>query len=82
MPVSSYFVDIYGPYAASALAANTAFRSLGGTFFPLTGPALYDKLGLGWGNTVIGFITLAMAGIPLLFYKYGERIRTRWQIEL
>jgi hypothetical protein len=36
---------------------------------------MYATLGLGWGNSVLGFIALALAPLPLIFYKYGERIR-------
>lgn len=36
---------------------------------------MYDKLGLGWGNSLIAFIALGMTPVPFLFYFYGERIR-------
>ncbi|KAJ5682167.1 MFS transporter cpaT [Penicillium macrosclerotiorum] len=76
MSISTYLVDAYTVYAASAMAANTVFRSLAGTVLPLAGPAMYEKLGLGWGNSLLGFIALAMCPLPLIFYVYGERIRT------
>jgi hypothetical protein len=37
---------------------------------------LYDKLGLGWGNSTLGFISIIMIPIPFLFIRYGEVIRT------
>lgn len=43
--------------------------------FPLFGLQMYDGLGLGWGNSLLGFLALAMCPIPFLFYKYGERLR-------
>ena len=43
---------------------------------------VYNKLGLGWGNSLLGFIALAMCPIPFLFYWYGERLRTKYQVKL
>ncbi|KAF3398185.1 Efflux pump vrtL [Penicillium rolfsii] len=76
MTVSTYLVDAYTTYAASAMAANTVFRSLAGALLPLAGPKMYEKLGLGWGNSLLGFIALALCPLPVVFYIYGERIRT------
>jgi hypothetical protein len=74
--VSTYLIDAYGIHSASALAANTVLRSLFGAVLPLAGPPMYNALGLGWGNSLLGFVALGMIPIPLLFWKYGERIRT------
>lgn len=76
MAVSTYLVDAYTIYAASAMAANTLLRSVVGAVLPLCGQRMYNTLGLGWGNSLLGFIALAMAPFPFIFYKYGERIRT------
>jgi hypothetical protein len=38
---------------------------------------MYDGLGLHWASAVPGFIALACFPFPILFYKYGERIRRR-----
>lgn len=82
MPISTYLVDAFTLHAASALAANTVLRSLVGALLPLAGPKMYQSLGLGWGNSLLAFIALALCPIPVLFYKYGERIRTspRFQV--
>ncbi|KAJ5096989.1 MFS transporter cpaT, partial [Penicillium angulare] len=76
MTVSTYLVDAYTIYAASAMAANTVFRSLAGALLPLAGPKMYETLGLGWGNSLLGFIALALSPLPIVFYMFGERIRT------
>lgn len=76
LPVQMYLVDAYTIFAASAIGANTVVRSIFGTCIPLAGPALYAKLGLGWGNSLLGFIAFAFAPTSLLLIKYGERIRT------
>jgi hypothetical protein len=82
MPIQTYLIDAFTIHAASAIAANTVIRSLCGALLPLAGPKMYATLGLGWGNSLLGFIAVAMLPIPWLFYKYGERIRThpRFQI--
>lgn len=83
MPIQTYLVDAYHIYAASAIAANTVLRSLVGAFLPLAGPALYAALGLGWGNSLLAFIALAMSPMSWIFFKYGERIRNspRFQVK-
>ena len=82
MCIQTYLVDAFTTYAASATAANTVLRSLAGALLPLCGLKLYEKLGLGWGNSVLGFVALVIAPIPILFQMYGEELRTRYQIHL
>jgi multidrug resistance protein len=75
MPIQTYLVDAFTIHAASAIAANTVLRSLVGAFLPLAGPKMYAALGLGWGNSLLAFIAIALAPISWIFFKYGERIR-------
>lgn len=83
MPTMSYLTDVFGSEgAASALAANTLLRSLFGAFLPMAGPAMYKSLGLGWGNSLLGFIGLAFIPVPFLFWNYGEKIRRKWPVRL
>jgi len=84
MAMQTYLVDAFTRYAASAIAANTVLRSLLGGLLPLCGLKMYDKLGLGWGNSLLGFLALALVPIPALFAIYGERIRNRpgFQVKL
>ncbi|KAH8725828.1 benomyl/methotrexate resistance protein [Phaeosphaeriaceae sp. PMI808] len=76
MCVATYFIDAYPRFEASATAAATAVRSLIGALVPLFGRSMYEAMGLGWGTSLLGFLTLAMAPLPWLFFKYGEKIRT------
>lgn len=83
IPTQTYLIDAFGPEAAaSALAANLVVRSPFGAFIVLAAPALYAHLGLGWGNSVLGFIALAFTPVPWLFYHYGDRLRKRFPIAL
>lgn len=82
MCIQTYLVDAFTVHAASATAANTVLRSLAGALLPLCGLKLYDKLGLGWGNSLLAFIALGMAPIPVLFRIFGEQLRTRHPIHI
>ncbi len=82
MPVTAYLVDAFVGYAASASAANTVFRSLGGALLPLAGPKMYDALGLGWGNSLLAFIALGCVPCGWFVFVYGERVRTRFRLNL
>ena len=82
MPIASYLVDAYTVYAASAMAANTVLRSLGGAFLPLAGRDMYKALGLGWGNSLLAFIAIGLSPMIWVFLKYGERIRTHPRFRL
>ncbi|CCX16704.1 Similar to Uncharacterized transporter C1529.01; acc. no. Q9USN4 [Pyronema omphalodes CBS 100304] len=80
MPVNTYIVDAFQMYAASALAATTVLRSVVGACLPLAGPKMYDALGLGWGNSLLGFIALIFLPMPFVFERYGERLRKRFPV--
>jgi len=84
MTIQTYLVDAFTLHAASAMAANTVLRSIFGGILPLAGLSMYDKLGLGWGNSLLGFIGIAIIPVPIIFKIYGERIRTnpRFQLKL
>ncbi|KAI8650745.1 MFS domain-containing protein [Fusarium keratoplasticum] len=84
IPVASYLVDAYPAHAASATAATTVFRSMGGALLPLAGPKMYQKLDQGWGNTLLAGIALGVVPMIWLTMKYGERLRThpKYQMNL
>lgn len=81
MCVSTYLIDTYTVYAASALAANTVIRSVMGAVLPLAGQRMYGALGLGWGNSLLAFIALALVPVPFVLLKWGERLRKRFEIK-
>ncbi|CAO2657087.1 Nn.00g058900.m01.CDS01 [Neocucurbitaria sp. VM-36] len=78
----NYFIDSFEKYAASAIAAGTVFRSLVGGVIPLFAPALFEKLGYGWGISTFAFVSLALAPAPILFYIFGEGLRERFPVDL
>ncbi len=83
MPTQLYLIELFGSKGApSALSAMNVLRYMGGTFLPLAGPRLYRALGYGWGNSLLGFLALFFALPPVLFYKYGERLRAKGPVVL
>ncbi|EOD48443.1 mfs multidrug transporter [Neofusicoccum parvum] len=82
MAPNTYLVDVYTLHAASAMAANTVMRSIFGAFVPLAGQPMYKALGLGWGNSLLGFVAIALIPIPIFFVKYGEKLRAKFPVKL
>lgn len=82
IPIQTYMIDSFPMFAASAVAALTASRSLFGALLPLAAPSMYESLGLGWGNSLLGFLAVALIPAPGLIYKFGGRIRKEHPIQL
>lgn len=38
---------------------------------------MYEKLGVAWATSLLGFLSVAMLPIPWVFYKYGPQIRAK-----
>ncbi|KAH7024802.1 MFS multidrug transporter, partial [Microdochium trichocladiopsis] len=73
----AYITDAYGAsHAASASAVGAFLRTMCGFGFPLFAPRMYESLGLGWGNSMLGFVTLALGvPCPLLLWVFGHKLR-------
>jgi MFS family permease len=81
-PIQIYLIDAFSLHAASAMAALTVSRSLFGALLPLPAPRMYEVLGLGWGNSILGFLALVMAPVPYFLWKFGGKIRKEHPIML
>lgn len=79
MGVVCYFADVYTPYSvvASALAANTLLRYVLASAFPLFSVQMFQKLGVQWAASLLGFLSLALAIIPFVCYRWGAALRRR-----
>lgn len=82
LPIQTYVIDCYPNYAASGNAILTASRSLVGALLPLAGPKLFATLGYGWGNSLLGFLSLAFVPVPIIFSRYGKTIREKYSLQL
>ena len=72
----SYIIDVYLMHANSAIASNTLVRAVAGGGFPLFATSMYDKLGVDWATSLLGFLTVAFIPVPILFFIYGKKIRS------
>lgn len=74
--MQAYIIDSYSRFAASAMAAAVVLRSLASFGFPLFAPYMYTTLDYGWGNSMLGCISIVV-GIPApyLFWFYGAKLR-------
>ena len=73
--VRGYIVDAFGIYAVSAVSAMLVVRNVAAALLPLVAPSLYERLDLGWGSTLLGFIGFAFAPVPILLIRYGAYLR-------
>ena len=60
----TYLVTAYRPIAASAMASNSALRSLFAAVFPLFAPAIYNRLGTVGATALLAGLTTLMAPLP------------------
>lgn len=75
MALINYVVDSYDVYAASAMGALSASRSIFGVVLPFAAVPMFTTLGVNWGCSLLGFLSALMCLIPFGFIRYGERIR-------
>ncbi|WVQ79859.1 hypothetical protein IAT38_001959 [Cryptococcus sp. DSM 104549] len=76
-PFLTYLPYAYPKYAASALASNDFFRSIMGAAMPVVAHPLFGNLGIDWGNTLIGLISVCMIPIPFILLRAGPGLRKR-----
>lgn len=74
----AYVVDTYTTYAASATGAAAFVRTMAGFSFPLFAPNMYDSLGVGWGNSMLGFMSLGLGIVaPIAMWRWGIWLRSK-----
>ncbi|KAK2628091.1 hypothetical protein QTJ16_002737 [Diplocarpon rosae] len=76
-PVSSYIVDSFRLYSASAMTMVLLTRCTMGTLLPLTIPPLTDALGLGGAFAFLAILCTLMIPLPILVMRYGGKWRER-----
>jgi hypothetical protein len=75
MATNMYLIDAFLPNVASALAAVTLVRSIGGGVLPIFALKMYSTLGLGYGNSLLGLVAVLLVPVPFLLMRFGERLR-------
>jgi DHA1 family multidrug resistance protein-like MFS transporter len=77
LPSQIYIVDVYLLNANSALAASACARAFMAAGFPLFATYMYERLGVAWSTSLLGFLCIAMIPFPILFYMHGEKLRAK-----
>jgi hypothetical protein len=75
MALLNYIVDAYEIFSASAMAAASCSRSILAVALPFATTPMYDRLGIAWACSTLGFIGLLLGVIPFMFLRYGATIR-------
>lgn len=71
----SYVLDVFGVHTAAAIGGTSVMRNSAAALLPLAGPALTERLGYGWGYSVLCLIGLTAVLIGLALIYFGERLR-------
>ncbi|KAK4688067.1 hypothetical protein P7C73_g2033, partial [Tremellales sp. Uapishka_1] len=79
--LQAFIVDCFFPYSAAAIAGATALRSITACLLPIFSADLFGNLGWGWGGSLLAFVAIAGIPFPLMMFKYGKRLRERYQFE-
>lgn len=79
----NYLIDVYMILSNSAIAANSFVRCVFAAAFPLFAVRMYERLGVNWAGSLLGFLALALVPLPIVLYIYGARIRSmsRFQVK-
>lgn len=88
LAILTYLPHCYPEYAASVLASNDFVRSMmgesiapawltAGGAMPLVAHSLFVNLGIDWGNTLLGCLTVVFIPIPFILIRYGSALRAR-----
>lgn len=75
MALLNYITDSYEVFSASANAAASFTRSIAGATLPFATSSMYRSLGIAWGSSLLGFLSLLMCAIPFMFIWKGDTIR-------
>lgn len=72
-----YIVDSYREHSAIALASITMARYLIAGGMVIATRPMYEGIGVHWTMTWLGSVAVLLAPAPLLFWKYGPKIRRK-----
>ena len=71
----AYLGENFPRYLASAYTSNGLFRSGFGGAFPLFSTAMFNRLTLQGGCSLLGGLAALMIPITVAFYIYGDKLR-------
>ncbi|KAI1626402.1 major facilitator superfamily domain-containing protein [Exophiala viscosa] len=72
-----YIIDAYGEHAAVALASITMVRYLISGGMVMAARPMYEGIGVHWTMTWLGCVAALLAPAPVVFWKYGAKLREK-----
>jgi MFS family permease len=74
--IMAYQLSEFREFSASANAASRGIPYVLAFAFPIFAPDLYDGLGYGWGNSILGFVVFGV-GVPMcgILWVSGAKMR-------
>ncbi|KAL8278322.1 hypothetical protein RQP46_009214 [Phenoliferia psychrophenolica] len=73
----NYTSDAYGEMSSSAIAGQGAMRNGFAASFPLFATQMFKGMGYQYAGLLLSLITLALAPIPFVLFKWGAQIRSK-----
>lgn len=74
--LTAYRLEDFVKHAASAMAAARVLMYTLGFAFLVFAPDLYDRLGYGWGNSMLAFLWVVLCfPLPVVFWLCGDKLR-------
>jgi hypothetical protein len=74
MALLNYIVDAYEIFSASVMAAASCSRGVLAVALPYATAPMYERLGIAWACSLLGFVGLLLGVIPFMFLRYGAAI--------
>lgn len=75
--MSKFTSPSFHPLALADRVLLAVVRSAFGAGFPLFASQMYEKLGTQWASSLLGFLALVMAPIPMVLLVFGAKLRAR-----
>ncbi|KAJ4288446.1 hypothetical protein N0V90_011681 [Kalmusia sp. IMI 367209] len=75
--VTTYILDAYAKYSASAIAGVAFLENVLAAFLPLATQSMYRTLGFQWASSLLGFLALGLSIVPVVLFVFGRKIRER-----
>lgn len=76
-----YLVDCFNFYLVFVFVVNIMVWFIVGVVFLFVVLFMYDKLGLGWGNSLFGFIVVFFILVLWFILWYGEFLWKKYEIK-
>jgi len=74
-----YVIDSYETNSASAMSSITFLRYIVAGGLVIADIPMYEGIGVHWTLTLMGCLGTVLVPVPLIFWKFGGRIRARSQ---